>query len=113
MTRIQIEPKGKAACPSCGVRLKSAELLAIHLSCSPHCREDMERQNRIQLLSEHGSNKMLILTDSLYLEIQKRYTKVPDTVLMRAVSVSGEVVDVSIWETVKEGCRILKKRGAL
>jgi len=96
-----LQYQGRAQCPSCHVSFHSAELLAVHLTSSVSCRDDLTTQNRIQLLSEYGSSKRLILTDSIYLVTEKGRGPAPDIVMMRAVSVLGELLDVGVWKTAK------------
>ncbi len=106
------EPAGKARCPNCGVLLLTMELLAVHLMMVKACRDDLVEADRIQQLSEHDPLKRTILTDGMHLTIQRRTKWRNCKVVLKGVTVLGELVDVSVWSELWKGRRELRKRQA-
>ena len=108
----KIDPPGEAACPCCGGRFKTAELMAAHLSASVACRRDRVEADEIQRVGSYDKMKRLVLTESLFLKVWPS-----GKVMMYGTPVEpdslGDVIAVDTWHKPSAARKeLMVRRGA-
>jgi len=70
--------------------------MAVHLMQDKVCREYQVEVNHIQSVDEEGASMRLILTNSVYMKVNRVGKR--SVAVLRAISVRGSMVDIDVGE---------------